>query len=191
MKMLSLNSLFPILLTTIILQINKNELTAQSKYSASTGTISFFSSAPIEDIRAATNSFSSEMDLDKGTLSFIVPIEGFIFKKKLMQKHFNEQYMESDKFPSAFFEGRFEQTPSGGSSQASQFETRVKGDITIKGVTRPLVEEVILRWSRDDIVATCKFNVRLEDFGIKIPRMLIRNIAEVVEVTIDVKYKKS
>ena len=191
MKLLSLNSLLPILLTTIILQINKNGVTAQSKYAGSTGTISFFSSAPVEDIRAATDNFISEMDLDKGTISFIVPIEGFVFKKKLMQQHFNDQYMESDKFPSAFFEGSLEQIPSRGTGQESQFKTTVKGSITIKGVTRPLREAVILGWSGDDIVATCKFNVRLEDFGIKIPRILIRNIAEVVKVTIDVKYEKS
>jgi hypothetical protein len=108
-----------------------------------------------------------------------------------MQQHFNEQYMESDRFPLAAFNGRLERSINPETDLIRPLTLKIRGTITIKGVSRPLEQNVILTLSGDEIAGRCVFNVSLAEFGIKIPRMFIRNIAENVEVTIDVRYKKS
>ena len=178
------------LILFIIWRCENNDLAGQTKYILNTGSISFFSSAPLEDIKADNNHFSSEIDLGNASVTFTVPIGEFVFRKSLMKQHFNEQYMESNKFPTAFFTGFFNQTILPGENQQPPSKNKIKGTLTIKGISRTLEEEVILGYVEDEITGFCKFNVRVADFGVKIPRLLVRNIAEVVEVTVNVKYKK-
>ncbi|RYZ52205.1 MAG: YceI family protein, partial [Sphingobacteriales bacterium] len=79
--------------------------TAQ-KYITRTGKVTFYSTTPVENIEAFNNDVSSVVDARTGDILFIVPIKSFKFEKALMQEHFNENYMESDKFPKADFKGR-------------------------------------------------------------------------------------
>ncbi|HBH82575.1 MAG TPA: YceI family protein [Bacteroidales bacterium] len=182
------NFFFPML---ILFGFGTAESESQTVYTKNSGTITFFSTAPIEDIKASNISFASYIDIEKGTVSFTVPITGFIFKKSLMQQHFNEQYMESEKFPSAFFEGKFDKSRFSLPMTGKKVKTRVIGNLTIKGITRKINEEIELIISDGRISGICKFNVKLTDYDIKIPRMFVKNIAEVIEVTIDVIYKKN
>ena len=80
---------------------------AQGKYMTKTGRISFFSANPIEDIEAKNQQVAAVLDLVTGQLAFALPVKGFVFKRTLMQEHFNESYLESDKYPKATFAGRF------------------------------------------------------------------------------------
>jgi hypothetical protein len=108
-----------------------------------------------------------------------------------MRQHFNEQYMESEKYPSAFFTGKFEKIPLALPVEGSILKTRVKGMITIKGRNQELNEEVSFSYNGNELAGTCKFKLRVADFDIKIPRIFIQNIAEVVEVTINANYKRT
>ncbi|MFN8240504.1 MAG: YceI family protein [Bacteroidales bacterium] len=161
----------------------------QSRFTLSSGTITFYSSAPVEDIKAETTVISSVIDLDKSSVVFTVPVIGFRFSKRLMQQHFNEQYMESEKYPLATFSGTLSDTGFDKLTKGDVVKTRVNGLLTIKGISKDINVEVELRYGNDVITGHSRMMVRLADYSIKIPRMLIKNIAEEVEVTIDVNYK--
>ena len=78
----------------------------QERFFTKTGSISFFSKTPLEDIEAHNRSVTCVLDSKTGNVQFAVLMKGFEFKKALMQEHFNEDYIESDKYPKAEFKGQ-------------------------------------------------------------------------------------
>ena len=78
----------------------------QDIYTCKNANINLYSSAPIEDIEATATNGVSVFNAGTGELDFSVPIRGFHFPKALMEEHFNENYMESDKYPKAVFKGQ-------------------------------------------------------------------------------------
>lgn len=150
-------------------------------YTAGESVVRFFSDAPLEDIEATSLKLRGATNMETGQLLFVIPVNSFKFEKSLMQKHFNEQYLETDKYPEARFEGNFKEFPleiTG--SRIIPFE----GHMTLHGVTRKLTGEAKLTREGNKIHGESKINIKLEDYDIKIPRIVIRNIAETVEVTI-------
>ncbi len=160
----------------------------QSKFTTRNAHVQFFSNAPLEDIKATSDQARGGVDLENNQILFIVPIKSFEFKKKLMQKHFNEQYLESDKFPTAKFEGSFSK-PLKINSQKPQL-VKFNGTITIHGVTKEISEEVKITLQQNEIKAHSEFILKTKDFKIKIPRILIKNIAEEIEVEIKANLKQ-
>jgi polyisoprenoid-binding protein YceI len=161
------------------------EGTAQ-KYVAERSVITFFSDALIEDITATNSKTASILNKQTGELVFSVPIREFQFEKKLMQEHFNgEKYMESDKYPKATFSGKLMNLDV---NQTNVQQVKAKGKLTIHGVTRE-VEFDGTAQSGEKIVMKSKFKIKLADYKIKIPQLVFQNIAEEVEVTVDITYK--
>lgn len=158
--------------------------TAQ-KYVAEKGVITFFSDGVIEDITAANPEIASIFNLQTTELAFSVPVRKFQFEKKLMQEHFNEKYMESDKFPKAAFSGKLMDLNI---SQTGEQRVTAKGKLVIHGVTKEVDIEGTATLG-DKIILKSKFKIRLADYHIKIPQLLFQNIAEEVEVTVDLAYK--
>ena len=163
-------------------------ISAQPAITQKSGFISFFSSTPVEDIKAENTSFTSTINPADSSVVFRVPITGFEFRKRLMQQHFNEQYMESNKFPVATFRGKLAQPIPPFDGNLTIFRTRVRGTLTIRDVSKEIDEEVVLTLSSNEMETLTEFIVRPADFGIKIPRVLMRNIAEEIKVTISVLY---
>lgn len=148
------------------------------------GQVSFFSDAPLEDISALNRQAMAVIDFESGEVAVSMLIRGFQFEKSLMQEHFNENYMESDQFPKATFSGNLkEYDPM--SLADGEIDTRleVSGELTIHGVTKPLTAQVSFKSEDDIIYAEVKFQVRVADHDIDIPTLVIKNIAEVVDVT--------
>src|SRR5687768_4455396 len=106
---------------------------AQDKYFTKTGKISFYSKAPMEDIEAKNKTVAAVMDIKTGALQFSVLMKSFEFEKALMQEHFNENYVESDKFPKADFKGSVVNNSSVNYSKDGTYNTMVKGKLTIHG----------------------------------------------------------
>jgi polyisoprenoid-binding protein YceI len=157
-------------------------------YLSRAATASFFSSAPLEDIEADNEKVSAAMNTANGEIYFRVPIKEFEFEKSLMQKHFNDQYMESDKYPEASFKGKlvgWTGTPS------IQKTMEVEGELTIHGITRNIREKVNLSPNDSGFTGSCSFEVRLKDYKVKVPRMVIKNIAEVVRVSVEAEFEPS
>ena len=155
------------------------------KFMTRTGKITFFSSTPIENIEAVNNDVSSVMDAKTGELVFMVPIKSFRFQNATMQGHFNESYMESDKFPRADFRGKIVNLNEVNLSKDGTYNTKVAGKMTIHGVTRDISAPGTITVKGGKVTATSKFNVRTADYGIKIPAMTAKKIAESIEVTVN------
>jgi polyisoprenoid-binding protein YceI len=162
-------------------------LSAQAQqYVLSEGVITFFSEATLENIKAENMSVTSVFDATTGEIAFAVPNNQFQFEKKLMQQHFNEKYMESEKYPRSTFSGRL-----AGFDGSKLGEQRVKaiGKLFIHGVTQ-LVEILgVIEVSPQGISMKSTFMITLADYKIKIPQILWQNIAEQVEVTVNFIFK--
>lgn len=154
---------------------------AQSKYLTKTGTISFFSASPIEDIEARNQQAAAVLDLATSQVAFTVPIKGFVFKRTLMQEHFNENYLESDKFPKATFTGRFTGFDA---SATSSRPVQVEGDLTIHGVTRKVQVPGTLELKGNQLVVFASFPVATADYNIEIPFLVRDHIAKVITVKV-------
>lgn len=159
------------------------------KYVTRQGKVSFSSDAPLEKIEAHNSTATSVLDTETGAMEFAVLIKAFQFEKALMQEHFNENYMESSKFPKATFKGTIENWKKEMLQKGSSVPVTVKGEITIHGVTKPLTTTGTLNLSDKTLQATSTFTLAVADFNIKIPSMVRDNIAKEVKVLVDIKYE--
>ncbi|MBK3519961.1 YceI family protein [Carboxylicivirga marina] len=160
---------------------------AQSKYKADDGFVSFFSSAPLEDIYAENKTVKSLIDLSTNEIAFIVQVQNFKFKKSLMQKHFNEKYMESHKYPHATFSGFVKS--SSNITITGRHSVTVKGEMLIHGVKKTIEVVGVLINNGTSISANSEFIIKVDDYDIKIPKLLVKNIAEEVKVTLQLNYE--
>jgi polyisoprenoid-binding protein YceI len=156
------------------------------KFVSEQSAITFFSSAALEDITAKNEKSTSIINLATAEIAFSVPIKSFQFEKQLMQQHFNERYMESDKYPKATFAGKIEGLQSNSSSPQ---QVKAIGKLTIHGVTRDVAIPGTIEVTSSNVIIKTKFIVKLADHKIEIPKLLWQNIAEQVEVTIEFVYK--
>lgn len=160
-------------------------------YIAKTCEISFFSEAPLENIEAVNKSARPILSTATNDIQVKVPISNFKFEKALMQEHFNENYMETEKFPNAIFKGKIQENIDW--SKDGQHKVTVKGSLEIHGVTKERTFEGTLTIKGGKIMIMSQFPVRVADHGIKVPSMYVQNIAETVLVTINATlepYKK-
>lgn len=160
------------------------------KYMTRTGKVTFFSSTPLENIEAFNNEVSSVIDSKTGEMAFIVPIKSFKFEKALMQEHFNENYMESDKFPKADFKGKITNLEAVDFSKDGSYTVKATGKMTIHGVTRDISVPGTITVKGNTATVASKFNVQPSDYDIKIPGMVANKIAEQIEVTVNTILKQ-
>jgi len=161
------------------------------KYMTKNGNIKFYSETPIETIEATNNQVNAALDSQTGDLVFKVLIKSFQFEKALMQEHFNENYMESDKFPNSTFVGKVTNLTAVDFSKEGSYEATIEGDLTIHGVTKKISEKgTFTVKAGDKIHGISKFNVKPADYSIKIPGAVVKNIAETIEVTVDIELSK-
>ncbi|MFT4830778.1 MAG: polyisoprenoid-binding protein YceI [Psychroserpens sp.] len=119
---------------------------------------------------------------------FKIEIRSFQFRKALMQEHFNENYMESEKFPNATFKGS-SNVPIDLTSQNNQ-EVILNGDLTVHGITQERQIKATLTFNENNTVRlVSNFNVKCVDHDIKIPKIVWKNIAEIIAVSVNAEYK--
>lgn len=150
--------------------------------------VSFFSEAPLEDISAVTQRAVSALNIASREIAFKVPIKSFEFRKRLMQEHFNENYLESDRFPYATFGGKINGPVDWG--RDGTYPVTVTGNLEIHGIKRVYTTGATIEVEGGQIAAAAKFKVKVADHDIEIPRIVIKNIAEVVEVEVSTTYRK-
>ncbi len=167
-------------LITIILVFFVTNLYSQ-RFITKEAEILFFSEAPIEDISAINNRVSAVYDADTKQLVFQLNISDFIFPKPLMQEHFNENYLESDKFPKASFSGNL---------LVLNKVSIAKGTLKIHGKSNEVEVKGSLVESEDVVMIDAVFRIQLKDYKIKIPKIVMYNIAEEIEVTVKAKLKE-
>jgi len=160
------------------------------KYSTKNGKISFFSQTTAEKIEAHNNQVNSALDISNGDFVFKVLIRGFEFEKALMQEHFNENYLESDKYPNSIFKGKITNIKDINFTKEGKYNVMAEGNLTIHNVTQKVSVKGALEVKGGDILADTKFNVMLSDYNIKIPNTVINNISESLEIKVNVELKK-
>lgn len=162
----------------------------QTRYIDRGGDASFFSSAPLEDIKAETNQAVSVIDVSTGELVASVLMKSFKFRKALMQEHFNENYVESDKYPKATFKGKVTNLHELDLTKDGKYTLDVSGELTLHGVTRPLnVKAEATVENGNFAAASAVFPLQVADFEIEIPRLVRDNIAKEVKVTVSFNYR--
>ena len=178
-------------LTTLILFIIIALGSAQAqKYITKTGHIHFFASTLMEDIDAHNRQVNSALDQQTGDFVFKVLMKSFQFERALMQEHFNENYVESDKFPNASFIGKVLNIKDINFAKNGVYNASVEGDLTIKGVTKKVTEKGTFEVKDGKVIGKSTFNILLADFDIKIPNAVADKIAKSFKIDVDVNLEK-
>ena len=154
------------------------------KWGTRTGQISFFSAAKMEDITATNKEVSAVVDAAAGTVAVSLDMRDFKFKRSLMEEHFNENYVESEKYPKAEFRGAIENDATVKWTTDGIYPIAVKGTLSLHGVTKAVTVPFTLIIKDGKAGVSGKFPLALADYGVKIPTLLTAKIAEVVEVTV-------
>jgi polyisoprenoid-binding protein YceI len=158
------------------------------KFMTRNGYIGFSSHTATEDIKGDNNQVASVIDISTGEIVFQVLIKSFHFEKALMEEHFNENYLESEKFPKSTFKGKITNLSAVDFSKAGKYDVIVDGDLNIHDVTNKVTAKGSLEVITDGINANSKFNIVPEDYKINIPGVVRDNVAKNLEVTVTMKY---
>ena len=159
---------------------------AQERFLTKKGMISFFSETPIENIEAQNNQVLSIVDATSGKMAIAILMKSFMFKKALMQEHFNENYVESDKYPKATFKGDIIDFDS---ITTSEITTAITGDLTIHGKTKQITIDAVTKKTDEVIQMKGNFFINLTDFDVKIPSVVKNNISEKIKVSFRLYHK--
>ena len=157
----------------------------QSKFYTKTGKISFISKAPLEEIEGKNKTVTAVVDSKTGAMQFALQMKGFEFEKQLMQQHFNENYVESDKYPKAEFKGTISNNSSINYSKDGTYPAKVKGKLTIHGITKDVETTGTLKINGGKIDANSTFNVLISDYNIKIPAVVKDKVSNTIKITVD------
>lgn len=153
-------------------------------YSTRSGFIGFYSKTPLEDVRGENNQVYAVIDAGKKNLAFAALLKGFIFPKELMQEHFNENYVESDKYPKATFAGAF--TGDVPLDKDGVYKVTIKGGLTLHNVTRTIETPATLEVRAGHLLGVAEFKVKPEDFNIGIPSIVRDKIDKEITVKVNI-----
>jgi polyisoprenoid-binding protein YceI len=159
---------------------------AQDRFLTKNGAITFFSSAPMEDIKAENNQVLSIIDATSGKMAISILMKSFMFEKALMQEHFNENYVESDKFPKATFKGAILDFTN---LKETISKVEVKGIMNIHGKSKEITLSATMTKTPKAILLEGDFDLKVADFDIKIPTVVAKNIAKTIKVSFKLNHK--
>jgi hypothetical protein len=160
-------------------------LVAQDKYFTKSGSIQFVSKGNIETIQANHRSVTCVLDAKTGALQFAVLMKGFEFKKALMQEHFNENYVESDKYPKAEFRGQIVNNSEIAYTKEGVYNAHVKGKLTLHGQTKDVEADGKVTVKNGKLLANAEFTILMSDYNISIPKLVKENMSNTVSITVN------
>ena len=161
---------------------------AQEKiYSTKSATISFFSSTPLEKIEAFNRQVTCKLSSNTGQIVFLLLIKGFAFDNALMQEHFNENYMESSKYPKADFKGTIKNIQEINFNKDGTYNVMVEGLLTIHGVSNKINTPAILQVNNGKLSAKANFKIKVKDFGIS-GKYIGEKIANEIETSVSCNF---
>lgn len=162
-------------------------ISAQKVYNTKGGKISIFSSAPLEDIEAKNNAVETQLFTANGQYNFSLNIKDFHFENDLMEEHFNESYLESDKYPKAYFKGFITNFRDINFMRDGNYNATVKGNLTIHGVTKDILQNGNIEIKGGKLAAKSKFIITLKDYNIG-GKIVGKMIAPTIEITVNCQY---
>ncbi len=156
---------------------------AQGTYKTTKGEIEFNASTPLEDIHAVNKAVNAILKPGNGDFASVLLMKDFNFRRSLMQEHFNENFVESETYPKAYFTGNIQNfKPEELSSSAKEY--MVDGKLTIHGVTKEFSTKASLSKNSDGIKLVSNFILKPEEYKIEVPKLLFTKIAQEVEVDV-------
>lgn len=159
--------------------------TQAQKYFTKTGTVIFNSKSPVEKIEGVNKATACLLDTRTGAIDFIVQIKSFVFDKQLMQEHFNENYLESDKFPKANFKGVVTNHTAINFTKDGDNTAEVTGKMTLHGVTKDVKFAGKISVKGGKITITSTPILLLEDYKIAIPNAVKDKVSKDVKITVN------
>jgi polyisoprenoid-binding protein YceI len=141
----------------------------------------------MEDIKADNNQVASILDASTGEIVFQVLVKSFKFEKALMEEHFNENYLESEKYPKSTFKGKIVNLQDVNFSKEGTYKVTVEGELSMHGVPKNVTTPGEITIMSDGVKAYAQFVVKPEDYKIEIPSVVREKIAKEITVTVDVK----
>ncbi len=176
-----------LILLFILLRLGSPALSQKTRHLTTTGLTSFFSETPVENINADNGKSQVILNASNGDIAVRIPIRDFVFQNKLMQEHFNENYMESDRFPTATFTGKISTNPD--YQKDGTYHVSAKGALTIHGVAKDRELTGTLTVKDGAIRIISDFEVALADHQIEVPKLVFVKIAQVIQVKTDFTLK--
>ncbi len=161
------------------------QVQAQKMYSTKAATVRFIA-VDDKDIDAKNTKAVSRLETN-GKLSFIMLMKDFVFEWETMQEHFNEEYVESDKFPRGFFSGQITNINSVNFAKDGKYPVIVKGTMQVHGVNKVIQTNGVIEIVKGLPKASAKFTVTLKDFGIG--GLLIKMVADKIDVEVAASYQ--
>jgi len=178
-------SLILIILAALIQSNYAQKLVSRNSY------IWFTASTPLEDIVAHNRQAVSILDPANGSIAFNLLVKSFEFKVALMQEHFNENYLESDKYPKSTFQGKINNNADIDYKKNGTYKAEVSGDLSIHNVTRPVTATGTVDVKDGVVTARSQFIVKPVDYNITIPSVVENKIAKEVEINIEARYNEN
>ena len=175
------------ILTFLSLTILTISVNAQDLYAVTESEIKFHSDSPLEKIEAINKKTKSFFKISSKTLMFVIPVVSFKFEKPLMEEHFNENYLETEKFPTAKFSGTINEELD--YTKNGTYDASATGKLTIHGVEQERSINGTITVKDSQLIFEGNFQIKLKDHDIDIPSIVIQNIAEVVDVTATLVYE--
>lgn len=166
---------------------------AQVKYVTSTGQAVIFSHTPAEDISAKNNTVTGVINSANGDIAISLPVQSFQFEKALMQEHFNNaNFMDSKQFPRIILKGKITNLSAVDFAKNGKYEVTVTGDLTIRGISKPVTEKALLEVNNGKVSVSSKFIVKeIGSYGVGKPKGKMKNnVADDIEVTYTATYDK-
>jgi len=181
------NSVFTLL---VALAVSFSAL-GQSKYFTRNGKITFDAtsvSSP-EKIIATNDKATSMLDVSTGQMEFAVLMKAFAFEKALMEEHFNENYVESDKFPKATFKGTIKNMNDVILTKDGSYTAKIEGKLTVHGITKDVETTGTIVVKGNSITGKSDFKILLADYGIEIPSLVKDKVGKDASITVVVNYE--
>src|SRR3984957_18017026 len=153
-------------------------------YSTRAGFVGFYSKTALEDIKAENNQVYAIIDPAKQNLAFQLLCKGFVFPKELMQEHFNENYVESDKYPKATFSGAY--TGQVQLNKDGVYKVTVKGNLPLHNTSKAIETPATIEVKSGHLLGQAEFKVRPEDFNVNIPSLVRDKIDKEMTVKVNI-----
>ncbi|HEX5002866.1 MAG TPA: YceI family protein [Bacteroidia bacterium] len=159
------------------------QIGSETLFKTRTGKVAFTSNAPLENIKAESNNLRGVVDTAGSTFAFTMDIISFKgFNSELQRTHFNENYLETNKYKSASFVGKIIEKVQ--FADLGTYQVRAKGYLTIHGIRRERIIPVQIAVGENEITITSEFEIVLSDHGIKIPRIVYEKISPEVSINV-------
>lgn len=165
-----------------IVLFSNYQIFGQKIFISKSSEISFFSKTPLKDIDAENKASVAIINLENKDIAIKIPVKSFVFPNKLMQEHFNENYLETEKYPFSTFRGKINEALDPNTD--GKFKVTATGKITLHGVEREKTFTGTATVKNHTITIDSIFEIALADYKIDIPKIVFEEIAEKIKVTL-------